>query len=276
MLMRFLVALVVCALAAGVAQAADRIIGAVSPEGGAVLVKHFSVEAGTMVSGATFISNDLRTIFPKVALLSAPARMLSEAQPLVEVTEVRTNDSHHITVHFESVYFAAATEVYVAVTLPPSNGVRGLRNGDGITATQLDAPGHCYFASSRGADLGPMDVDYDIQLDFDQSGAKPELLEPDREQARPTTFLRAASPNPTSGVTLVTFAVERAGSVVLTVYDIAGRQVRALVHDTLAAGMHVREWNGRDEQGHTVATGMYLIRLTAAGKVLTQKLVLTR
>ena len=53
-------------------------------------------------------------------------------------------------------------------------------------------------------------------------------------------------------------------------------EVRALVHETLAAWMQVREWDGRDEQGHTVATGMYLIRLTAAGKVLTQKLVLTR
>jgi hypothetical protein len=278
MLTRFLVTLVVCALTAGAAQAADRIIGAEPPEGGAVLVKHFPVRAGTVVSAATLVSNDLRTAFPKVALLRGPARRLTEAQALLEVTDVRAEGSHHITVRFEPVHLATATDLYAAITLPASSGVRGLRDGDGITARQLEAPGDCYFASSADADLGPMDVDYNLQLIFEQGSgvAKAGALQPEPEQLRPTTFLRAGSPNPTSGTTLVTFGLERSGAAQLAVHDVAGRQVRVLAHETLSAGMHVRDWDGRDGQGRRVAAGIYLVRLTGADKVLTQKLVMTK
>jgi len=122
-----------------------------------------------------------------------------------------------------------------------------------------------------------MDVDYDIDLVLTQDPmAKAGTIGAEGEQARPTTFLRAGSPNPTSGATVVSFGIETAGAVELAVYDVAGRQVRALAHETLNSGMHVRDWDGRDGQGRRVAAGMYLVQLTAAEKVLTQKLVMTK
>lgn len=63
---------------------------------------------------------------------------------------------------------------------------------------------------------------------------------------------------------------------VLGVHTVGGRQVRTLAHESLGAGRHVREWDGRDAQGRAVAAGIYLIRLTAPENSLTQKLVLTK
>jgi hypothetical protein len=149
------------------------------------------------------------------------------------------------------------------------------KNGDGIPATQLKTPAGCYFASGLDGDLGSMDVDYAINLVFDQPPGKPNARPVEPEQARPTTFLRAGAPNPTSGATLVAFGLERPGAAALAVYDVAGRQVRLLVQEALGAGMHVRDWDGLDGQGHRVAAGIYLVRLSA-DKVLTQKLVMTK
>jgi hypothetical protein len=274
---RFVTVFVLCALVAGRAPAADRIIGAVSPRGGAVLVKHVAIPAGTVVSGITFTSNDLRTVFPKVALLRGPATRLSDAETLREVTDVRAETSHHLWVSFSSLHLDVPTDLLVAITLPASAGVRGLRDGEGVLATQLPAPAHGYFAASGDADLAPMDVDYAIELVFGQEpAAKAGRLDPEPEQSRVTTFLRAGAPNPTSGATLITFGLERGAPAALAVYDVAGRHVRTLVRGELAAGTHVRAWDGRSEQGHPVAAGLYIVRLTAADKVLTEKLVLAK
>jgi len=274
---RFAGILILCTLAASASWGADRIIGTVSPDGGAVLVKHFAVPAGTVVSGVNFVSNDLRTVFPKVALLRGPVARLSEAQSLLEVVGVRAEGSHHLRVRFAPLHVAAAMDLYVAVTLPPSSGVRRLRDGHGITATQLESPGDSYFASDPDAKLGPMDVDYSIDLILGQEQiAKANPLESEPEQSRPTTFLRVGSPRTSSRGTLITFGLERTAPTGLKVYDVAGREVRTLVYENLVAGIHVREWDGRDEQGYSVATGIFFIRLHAGQMVLTEKFVLAR
>ena len=267
---------VLCSLAAGSARGANRIIGAVTPAGGALLVKHFAVPAGTTIDGITFVSNDLRTVFPKVALLRGSATRLSSAESLIEFTGIQAGQSHHIRLSFPALRFQEATRLYVTITMPASNGVVSYREGDGIPATQLEAPSNCYFASGMDADLGPMDVDYDIQLVFDGQPGKAGGGPVEPEQARPTTFLRAASPNSVSGSRLVQFGLAKAGAADLAVYDVAGRQVRVLAHERLGAGMHVRDWDGRDARGDRVAAGIYLVRLITVDGILTQKLVMTK
>ncbi|RPJ40787.1 MAG: T9SS C-terminal target domain-containing protein, partial [Candidatus Latescibacterota bacterium] len=86
--------------------------------------------------------------------------------------------------------------------------------------------------------------------------------------------LGAPSPNPFRVETRVRFAVPaREESARLAVYDIAGRRVRSL-----ASGGAGREatWDGRDESGRVVPSGIYLFRLEAGGEVLTRKVVKTR
>jgi hypothetical protein len=215
-------------------------------------------------------------VFPKVALLQGPAASLPEAEVLLEAADVQAETSHRIGVSFVPLHLDAPMDLLVAITLPPSAGVRALRDGDGILATQLPAPARCFFASSTDADLAPMDVEYAIELVFEEEPpAKAGLLDPEREEARATTFLRVHSPSPTSGTTLMRFGLECEAPLALVVYD-AGRQLRTLAHGKLAAGTHVRTWDGKDERGHDVAAGVYLVRLVAGGAALTGKLVMTR
>jgi flagellar hook assembly protein FlgD len=52
--------------------------------------------------------------------------------------------------------------------------------------------------------------------------------------------------------------------------------VRRLVSKDLPAGRHAATWDGRDEQGRSVSSGVYLYRLHAGGKILTGKMTLAR
>jgi hypothetical protein len=63
----------------------------------------------------------------------------------------------------------------------------------------------------------------------------------------------------------------------ITIFDLAGRQVRTLLAPkNLTPGYHEVHWNGRDDRGHVAAAGIYLYRLEAAKFSASRKLVLLR
>lgn len=75
--------------------------------------------------------------------------------------------------------------------------------------------------------------------------------------------LHPARPNPALGSASISFSIPESGAVELTIFDPAGRRVRQLVSATLSAGTHVRKWDGRDDRGHLLASGMYFYELRA-------------
>jgi len=81
------------------------------------------------------------------------------------------------------------------------------------------------------------------------------------------------APNPFASRTTVRFAVPNAGPVSLVVYDVAGRKVADLVDRPLPAGAHAVEWDGRDRDGSRVASGVYLVRLSAGGETVSREMV---
>jgi hypothetical protein len=84
-------------------------------------------------------------------------------------------------------------------------------------------------------------------------------------------------PNPFRGATEIRFAVPGDETRIgLTVYDIAGRRVRRLVAGDLPGGRHSVTWDGRNDEGRGVATGIYFYRLEGPEETLTKKLVLLR
>ena len=91
------------------------------------------------------------------------------------------------------------------------------------------------------------------------------------------TRLHPNYPNPFNPATTIVFDLAHGGSVRVDVFDVAGRRVRTLVNAKLDAGWnHRASWNGRDETGQAVATGLYFCRLEAAGQSATRKLVLLK
>ena len=99
----------------------------------------------------------------------------------------------------------------------------------------------------------------------------------DQSAGRPHRFaLEQNYPNPFNAGTTVRFALESDGAVELMVFDLLGQKVRTLVRDRRAAGPQAVRWNGRDEAGRVVATGVYLYRLQAGDRVTSRRMLLLR
>lgn len=106
---------------------------------------------------------------------------------------------------------------------------------------------------------------------------KPHLL-PTAVGGTPQVFaLRQNIPNPFNPLTTIRYDVPRGGAgVSLVIYDLAGRRVRELVHERRAAGAWSVQWNGEDERGTRVASGIYFYRMRAGTFVATRKMVLLK
>jgi hypothetical protein len=93
--------------------------------------------------------------------------------------------------------------------------------------------------------------------------------------AGPAFELYPATPNPFNPETTIRFESPASGEHVrLAVYDAAGRFVRTLVDGAVGAGTQAVTWNARDEAGQRVASGVYYVRLDAAGARSTRAIVL--
>jgi subtilisin-like proprotein convertase family protein len=95
--------------------------------------------------------------------------------------------------------------------------------------------------------------------------------------AAPAHFkLYDSYPNPFNSSTVIRFAVPRTAPVKLSLYNVLGQEVRELVSGSLAAGEHRAVWDGRDNRGMDAASGLYFVRLEAAGHATSGKLFLLR
>jgi hypothetical protein len=82
-------------------------------------------------------------------------------------------------------------------------------------------------------------------------------------------------PNPFNPTTVIRYGVpEWGGDVTLRIYDVSGRLVRTLVDGTEGPGVKTVTWDGRNDRGQTVSSGVYFYRMTAPGFEMTQKMVL--
>jgi len=96
-------------------------------------------------------------------------------------------------------------------------------------------------------------------------------------EAQDASFhLEQNAPNPFNPVTRIPFELTRGGSVTLSVFDVAGRRVRALLDEALPAGLHEVTWDGKDGAGREVASGVYFYRMASAGRIETRRMVLVK
>ncbi len=83
-------------------------------------------------------------------------------------------------------------------------------------------------------------------------------------------------PNPFNPQLTVAFELDNTAAVDLGVYDVAGRLVRTLHQGTLTAGPQRFTWNGRDDAGRTMGSGVYLVRINDGVSVTMKKVVLAK
>jgi flagellar hook assembly protein FlgD len=97
------------------------------------------------------------------------------------------------------------------------------------------------------------------------------------EQQLERPVLHPPHPNPFNPVTTIRYELPTHALVNLNVYDVAGRLVKRLVGGGVAeVGRHTVTWDGKNEEGRSVAAGVYLCRLEAGGHSATQMMVLVK
>jgi M6 family metalloprotease-like protein len=88
--------------------------------------------------------------------------------------------------------------------------------------------------------------------------------------------LRQNYPNPCNPTTTIPFDVRERAHVTLTIYNISGQVVRKLVDESLEARSYGITWDGRNDAGQAVSSGVYFYKLTAGDFQDVRKLVLTK
>ncbi|MCJ7458216.1 MAG: T9SS type A sorting domain-containing protein [candidate division Zixibacteria bacterium] len=96
-------------------------------------------------------------------------------------------------------------------------------------------------------------------------------------QAVPTKFaLDQNYPNPFNPETNISFYLSEKSEVNLAIYNILGQKVRTLAEGPMESGSHTVTWNGKNESGSSVASGIYFYKLNAGDNTVTKKMTLLK
>ena len=156
-----------------------------------------------------------------------------------------------------------------------------------LTISSADGVSGYYQARARNADGETVGQWHSIPLNRNQrqvleltigGGMRIVSVEPlDAEGTETATDgLISNVPNPFNPSTQITYRLGASGAVRLRIYNTLGQVVRTLVHEVQPAGRYQVVWEGRDERGVAVASGVYLARLIYPGGVQTRQLLLVK
>ena len=141
---------------------------------------------------------------------------------------------------------------------------------ENLSAEELNAQGN-YWSTADSAAIAAQIEGAVAWVPFLTEGGASKAV------ALPADFaLHPAYPNPFNAEVALSFDLPQAAAVALVLYDALGRPVRHLVDGPLAAGRYRFVWDGRDQDGRVVASGIYFYRLVADSFVAVGRLALVR
>ncbi len=199
---------------------------------------------------------------PEMAVWKYPPRPLTVTAP------------HSITPDSQSLSITVTTTdgpaggVKVCVWKPGEYMFRGFTNSSGEIQVPLAVadPG-LMFVTATGRDLVP-DIDTVVVL------ARAAI--DDRELLPDEIRLDCNYPNPFNSTTKIRFAVGSPQKAMLEIYDLSGRKVKTTAEKEYPAGIHAIEWNGLNDDGSPVASGLYMYALKAGQKRAVGKMLLLK
>ena len=83
-------------------------------------------------------------------------------------------------------------------------------------------------------------------------------------------------PNPFNPETTICYRLPHVEHITLTVFDLYGKKIKTLVNENKASGQYQVSWNGKYENGESVASGVYVYRMTAGAFVQGRKMLLVK
>lgn len=110
----------------------------------------------------------------------------------------------------------------------------------------------------------------DVRVEADATSNTDDLLVPT------SLTLLQNYPNPFNPNTNIGFYLPKAGKIRLSIYNLKGQLVRNLVDSELPAGSSVLPWDGKDNRGNAVASGIYSYRLQSENQTISKKMILLK
>jgi len=98
----------------------------------------------------------------------------------------------------------------------------------------------------------------------------------DDNNAPLVTVLEGNYPNPFSNETTFRFTTKEQGKISISIYNAKGQLVKTLVNGNYKAGHHSLTWNGKDDHGNRLSSGLYIYRMQASGVTQTRKMMLMK
>ncbi|UCH62642.1 MAG: T9SS type A sorting domain-containing protein [Fidelibacterota bacterium] len=99
----------------------------------------------------------------------------------------------------------------------------------------------------------------------------------DHSGLTPSTFsLHPAYPNPFNPMSTIRYDLPQTSNVSLIVYDILGREITRLLEGYIEPGYHQAQWDGKDQSGRSIPSGIYIARMTASEYTKSIKMVLLK
>jgi hypothetical protein len=110
-----------------------------------------------------------------------------------------------------------------------------------------------------------------------ESHVPTEVKEVADEENIPVSYsLSQNYPNPFNPETNIEFTFLKSGQIKIEIFNILGQKVKTLMDEHLKAGHYVMDWDGRDDSGKEVSSGVYLYRMQTSESSQTKKMVLLR
>jgi hypothetical protein len=131
---------------------------------------------------------------------------------------------------------------------------------------------------TTGLNLPPWDIIGNLRIwDGDGDGiaiidmgayeyGAPPYVNADDSQLPIVDFQLYNYPNPFNPETIIQYSILQESKVVLKIYNIKGQKIKVLVNNELDKGNHSIIWNGEDDSGHNVGSGIYFYKLNVNGK----------
>ena len=119
-------------------------------------------------------------------------------------------------------------------------------------------------------------AEVEVELTYNPSDESEEIV---LEQTRliPTSYgLSQNYPNPFNPETTIAYQLPETGHVTIVIYNMMGQEVRKLIDEDRQAGFHEVVWDGRNEKGETVPSGIFIIRTVIGEVVKTRKVLLMK
>ncbi|MCC7431558.1 SBBP repeat-containing protein [bacterium] len=180
-------------------------------------------------------------------------------------------------------YDAFVTKLNSSGSSLVSSTFLGGSSGDLSYSLSVDGSGNCYVTGYTGSTNFPTTVGaYDTLLNsgnyYDAFVVKFDFFTAVTEQNNfaKEFQLNQNFPNPFNPNTTIFYTLVKANNVKLEVFNTKGKLVQTLVSEKQNEGSHSSNWNGKDENGNAVSSGVYFYKLTAGNYTQTNKMILLK